>query len=160
MGSRAHCISWGTAGYGFINPAGPQYTCVEQEMLGQFTLCRMADGTPCPDEQSAGCDAPASYRGWWSNSFAARFMLYDPEDIAQVASGILESWEPQPYAFLDIDQHLFHNPSGIETEMLGTGQQRRYRLGDTAYDRDNGLLYVLELFADEARPVVHVWRVQ
>lgn len=65
--------------------------------------------------------------------------------------------EPQPYAYLDIDEHLFLNPAGIEAEMLGTGVQRRYRLGDVAYDRDNGFLYVLELFADEARPVVHVW---
>jgi hypothetical protein len=28
-----------------------------------------------------------------------------------------------------------------------------------AYDRDHDLLYVLEQFADEAKPVVHVWRV-
>jgi hypothetical protein len=29
-----------------------------------------------------------------------------------------------------------------------------------AYDRDNGRLYVLELFADDVKPVVHVWQVQ
>jgi hypothetical protein len=45
-------------------------------------------------------------------------------------------------------------------EMLGTGDQRRYRIGDVTYDRNNGLLYVLELFADGAKPVVHVWRVR
>jgi hypothetical protein len=44
--------------------------------------------------------------------------------------------------------------------MLGSGPQRRYRLGDVAYDRENGLLYVLELFADGAKPAVHVWRVE
>jgi hypothetical protein len=44
--------------------------------------------------------------------------------------------------------------------MLDTGVQRRYRIGDVTYDRDHDLLYVLELFADEARPVVHVWRVR
>lgn len=44
--------------------------------------------------------------------------------------------------------------------MLGTGGQRRYRIGDIAYDRANDLLYVLELFADSAKPVVHVWRVR
>ena len=42
--------------------------------------------------------------------------------------------------------------------MLGTGVQRRFRLGDVTFDRANGLLYVLELFADGAKPVVHVWR--
>ena len=71
----------------------------------------------------------------------------------------MASWEPQPYAVLDIDEFLFLNPSGVEQEMLGTGDQRRYRIGDAAYDRQNGLLYVLELFADEASPLVHVWRV-
>jgi hypothetical protein len=44
--------------------------------------------------------------------------------------------------------------------MLGTGVQRRYRIGAVAYDRGNGRLYVLELFADEAGPVVHVWEVR
>jgi len=38
-------------------------------------------------------------------------------------------------------------------------KQRRNRIGDVAYDRANGLLYILELFADGAKPVVHVWRV-
>jgi hypothetical protein len=44
--------------------------------------------------------------------------------------------------------------------MLGWGEQRRYRIGPAAYDRANGLLYVLELYADGAKPVVHVWRVE
>ena len=43
--------------------------------------------------------------------------------------------------------------------MLGTGVQRRFRIGDVAYDRANGLLYILELFADEAQPVIHVWQI-
>jgi hypothetical protein len=81
-------------------------------------------------------------------------------DLIKVATGELESYQPQPYTFLDIDDHLFLNPMGIELEMLGTGVQRRYRLGDITYDRANGLLYVLELFADEAKPVIHVWQIQ
>ena len=146
--------------YGFTSPDGPQHVCVENEYLGQFTLCRMADGTPCPDESSAVCANHNDNRGWWSNSFNARIILYNPADLARVALGELEPWEPQPYAYLDIDQHLFHNPTGVEVGTLGSGVQRRYRLGDTAYDRENGLLYILELFADEAKPVVHVWQVQ
>jgi hypothetical protein len=43
--------------------------------------------------------------------------------------------------------------------MLGWGDQRRYRIGDAAFDRENGFLYILELFTDEAKPVVHVWRI-
>jgi hypothetical protein len=51
------------------------------------------------------------------------------------------------------------NPSGVDIDALGTGVQRRNRIGDVAYDRANNLLYVLELFADGAKPVVHVWRI-
>ncbi len=146
--------------YGFINPAGPEYACVEREFIGQFTLCRLADGTPCPDESSATCDGHTSNRGWWTTQFQAQFIFYDPAQLAAVASGELESWEPQPYAYLDIDEFLFQNPSAVEPDMLGWGPQRRYRLGDVAYDRDNGWIYVLELFADEARPVVHAWQIE
>ncbi|WP_200284314.1 hypothetical protein [Rhabdochromatium marinum] len=42
---------------------------------------------------------------------------------------------------------------------LGQGDQHRFRIGATAYDWANDLLYVLELYADGAKPVVHVWRV-
>jgi hypothetical protein len=146
--------------YGYLHPDGPEYACVENEFIGQFTLCRMADGTPYPDERSAVCSNPTSNRGWWSSHFNARFILYDPMDLIKVATGELESYQPQPYTFLDIDDYLFLNLMGIELEMLGTGVQRRYRLGDITYDRANGLLYVLELFADEAKPVIHVWQIQ
>jgi hypothetical protein len=44
--------------------------------------------------------------------------------------------------------------------MLGAGVQRRYRIGSVAYDRGNGRFYVLELYADGVKPVVHGWRVQ
>jgi hypothetical protein len=72
----------------------------------------------------------------------------------------MDAWQPQPYATLDIDEPLFFNPAGIDEPALGSGDQRRFRIGDVAYDHEQGLLYVLELFADEAKPVVHVWRVQ
>ena len=146
--------------YGYVNPAGAEYPCVDVEMIGQMTLCRLADGTPCPPADLTGCAGHNWARGWWSNRFDAQFILYDPADLAAVAAGRVDPWEPQPYATLDIDEHLLLNPAGIELEMLGTGVQRRFRIGDVAYDRAHGLLYVLELFADEAKPVVHVWRVE
>ncbi len=61
---------------------------------------------------------------------------------------------------LDIDEHLLLQPPEWEDEMLGTGDQRRFRIGAAAYDRNNDLLYVLELFGDQAKPVVHVWAIQ
>jgi hypothetical protein len=146
--------------YGYINPAGPAHPCVDGAFVGQFTVCRLADGTPCPNADLTECAGHTSYRGWWSSRFDAQFILYDPADFVRVTAGALAPWEPQPHDSLDIDEHLFLNPAGIEPDMLGMGDQRRYRIGDVAYDRTNGLLYVLELFADGARPVVHVWQVQ
>jgi hypothetical protein len=146
--------------YGFINPAGPEYPCVEEEMVGQFTICRLANGAACPATDLIECAGHTSNRGWWSTHFDALFILYDPADLARVATGQAQPWEPQPYAILDIDEHLFLNPAGIEPDLLGTGVQRRYRIGDVTFDRRHGLLYVMELFADQVKPVVHVWRVQ
>lgn len=146
--------------YGYVNPLGPQDPCVDQEVVGQFPVCRLADGAPCPAEDLIECAGHNDYRGWWTTRWDAQFILYDPADLAQVAAGELAPWEPQPYARLDIDEFLFHNPAGVELEMLGVGVQRRYRIGSVAYDRGNGLLYMLEWYADGAKPVVHVWRVQ
>ncbi len=146
--------------YGWVNPAGPEYPCVETELLGQFDLCYLADGTPCPPEDLSGCAGHNDYRGWWSSAFAAEFILYHPDDLAQVAAGHLAPDQPQPYAAWSIDDHLFLNPAGVEPDNLGTGVQRRNRIGDAAYDRANQLLYVLEWFADGAQPVVHVWHLE
>lgn len=146
--------------YGYVNPAGPEYPCVDEALVGEFAVCRLADGSPCPPEDLTECEGHNDYRGWWSSRFDAQFVLYDPADLARVAAGEIESWEPQPYASLFIDEYLFRNPAGVEEDMLGAGVQRRYRIGAVAYDRNNALLYVLELFADEAKPVVHVWGVE
>lgn len=150
--------------YGYIDPDGPQYVCVDAEVV-DFPTCRNADGSICPQEDFAGCcngaaGGCASNRGWWSTRFDAEFILYDPADLVKVAAGQLESWQPQPYAVIDIDEHLYLNPPEWERIELGWGDQRRNRIGDISYDRQSGLLYVLELYADGAKPVVHVWRVK
>lgn len=150
--------------YGYINLAGPEYPCVDAHVT-DFVTCRTADGNACPAEDFAGCcDAEAggcvSERGWWSTRFDAHFILYDTAQLAQVALGELESWEPQPYAVIDIDEHLYLVPPEWDESSLGWGDQRRARIGDVAFDRDNGVLYVLELYADGAKPVVHVWRLE
>jgi hypothetical protein len=150
--------------YGYLNPDGPQYTCVDTNIT-DFPTCRMADGSVCLQQDFEGCcdeasGTCASLRGWWGTRFDAQIIFYDPVDLAKVASGAMTSWEPQPYAFLDLDEHLYLSPPEWERISLGWGDQRRYRIGDVAYDRGNNLLYVLELFADGAKPVVHVWRIR
>jgi hypothetical protein len=146
--------------YGYLNPAGAQYPCVDGDFVGQFAVCRLANGAPCPSSDLIECPGHTSYRGWWSTRMDAQILFYDPADLARVAAGQIPAWEPQPYASLDLDDLLFLNPAGIEIEMLGAGAQRRYRIGDVAYDRAHDLLYVLELFAEQAKPIVHVWRVR
>lgn len=150
--------------YGYVHPGGAHLPCVDTDVT-DFVTCRLADGSPCPSEDFAGCcDGSGgdciSMRGWWSTHFDAQIIFYDPAQFAQVSAGAIESWQPQPYAMLDIDEHLYLNPSGIDLESLGWGDQRRNRVGDVAYDAVNGYLYVLELYADGAKPVVHVWQLQ
>jgi len=150
--------------YGYINPNGPQLACVDAEVT-DFPTCRMADGSVCPQEDFSGCcdgasGACVSNRGWWTTRFDAEFILYNPADLAKVATGQLESWQPQPYATIDIDEHLYLKPPEWDLVDLGWGDQRRLRIGDVSYDRVNGLLYVLELYADGAKPIVHVWKVK
>lgn len=121
--------------------------------------CWLADGSACPASDTVECHGTTD-RGFWSSRWDAWIILYDPSDLARVAAGEMESWEPQPYAHLDIDEHLFMNPDSVDLATIGEGDQRRFRIGATAYDRDNDLLYVLELYADGAKPIVHVWRVR
>jgi len=130
-----------------------------------FPTCRMVDGSVCLQEDFSGCcDAAAgecvSNRGWWTTRFDAEFILYDPADLAKVAAGQLESWQPQPYAVIDIDEYLYLNPPEWDLVEVGWDDQRRSRIGDVTFDRQNGLLYVLELYGDGAKPIVHVWRIR
>lgn len=89
-------------------------------------------------------------RGWWSDEFSGQILFYDVQELAQVASGSLESWKPQPYAVLEIDEHLFHISSS----------QQKHHVGAACFDPQNGNLYVFEPFADGEKPLVHLWQVQ
>ncbi len=147
--------------YGYLNEADPSKPCVDSGVT-DYVTCRMADGSSCPQSDFSGCcDEPAGLcatnRGWWSSRFNAQIIFYDPAQLAGVAAGTLEAWQPQPYARLDIDEFLLNQPPEWDRQMLGWGDQRRFRIGDVAYDRENGHLYILELFGDGAKPVVHVW---
>ncbi len=77
------------------------------------------------------------------------FLFYDPDDLAAVAGGDKLPHEPQPYAKMEVDEHLF----GIRSH-----QQKRH-LGAVAFDRERGYLYLLEFQGDGDKSLVHVWRV-
>ncbi|MEW6366688.1 MAG: IPT/TIG domain-containing protein [Acidobacteriota bacterium] len=104
----------------------------------------------CADGTSEPPWPPDCQRGWWSTGFVAQLLFYDPADLASVVQGRMETWQPQPYATLNIDPYLYHIAS----------TQQKYHLGATAFDRDRGLLYVIEPLVDNDRPLVHVWELQ
>lgn len=144
--------------YGWADPTGTGTPCVEMEPGGE-PMCFRADGAPCPAELVRECEGHTSYRGFWSSAKTARLIFYDPEDFARVARGDMQANEPQPYAYLNLDPWLFLPDPPVEPELLGTGVQRRFRIGELAYDRAHGHLFILERFADGAKPIVHVFRV-
>jgi hypothetical protein len=67
-----------------------------------------------------------------------------------VALGNKQSYEPQPHAVWAIDDYLYHL----------TSDQEWFHVGAIAFDRERGLLYVVEPFADGDKPIVHAWRVE
>lgn len=146
--------------YGYAHPAGDSAPCPHIPLPGEDVVrCFRVDGTDCPAELLTCEGYDPTGKGWWSSRFDSQILFYDPDDFVRVESGTMAPYEPQPYATLDIDEHLFlrgDSVPGLGVD-CGTGEQRKCRLGETAYDRDNGFLYVLERFADDVKPVVHVW---
>ncbi len=108
-----------------------------------------------------GADVQEESRGWWSSRFDAVLLFYNPSNLAQVAQGNMEPYEPQPYATLNLDNFLYLNANMWDVVMYNAkGNQRKNRFGAPAYDRENNILYILELFADEYKPVVHVFKIK
>jgi len=91
---------------------------------------------------------PNDQRGWWSTSFAAQMLFYDPADLAAVAQNKAKPHEPQPYAVMDVGKVL-----------LKSRPRSQHRLGAAAFDPSAGMLYVIELRGDEDKSVIHVWKV-
>lgn len=113
-----------------------------------------SDGTVWPEQPPYPPVPPFPHdnRGWWSDSIQAQIIFYDPEDLAKVAGGSWHSYDPQPYAVLSIDGLLFD--PGYHHE-----RYKRYLVGAASFDREHGLLYVVERRADaEDKSIIHVWR--
>ena len=98
-------------------------------------------------------DWPHDDRGWWSEDIHAQIIFFNPDDLAAVAHGQMDTWDPQPYAMLDFTDVLF-NP-GFDFE-----NGKRYLVGAVAFDRENSLLYIMERLAIfEGESVVHVFEI-
>ena len=130
-GTKAIGKSW----YGFAN--GVEYPTDEES--GQ----RIPEVPPWPYDD----------RSWWSEGIQAQIIFYNPEDLAGVAKGAMKSWEPQPYASLDINQYMFD--PGFDHK-----RDKDQTIGAVSFDRGRGILYVLEERADGDKSIIHVFRIE
>lgn len=84
-------------------------------------------------------------------------LFYHPADLQNVANGTMETYEPQPYAVLEIQDELFypnHDDPAYGMKYRGPG--------GLAFDRQNGLLYLMEQNAtgyDTTEAIIHVWKI-
>ncbi len=101
------------------------------------------DNPPFPDFPPA----PHNERGWWAESFEGVLYFYNPDDLAKVAAGTMAAHEPQPYAELSLEPYLWHI----------TERWQKMHVGAVAYDRERGILYIAEPFADGEQPIIHVF---
>lgn len=92
-----------------------------------------------------------SWKGFHCDPYEAQFLFYSPDDLAAVARGQRQPWEVVPYATV------------VPDDMW---PKCRVRPEGTAYDRSNGLLYVIQYNGAQIPedtgtrvPLVHVWRV-
>ncbi len=85
-------------------------------------------------------------KGWRAHNYQPMAIFYKPEDLAKVATGVLQSYEPQPYSALRFNKSIF----------WGTMQE----IVSAAYDAQNNFLYVAELCPNlDGRVLIHVWKV-
>ena len=148
MDNYSHADQWGGGSW---LTAGDSSAVVFAGIKGMGdTWYGFYDGTVWPDEPPYPAPGPGE-RGWWASSFDGQLVFYDPDELGAVAQDNMQSWEPQPYATLNINDVLYYKPT---TEL-------RF-IGGVTFDRDNGYLYVAEIRGDQdnQRPLVHVWRIR
>ena len=127
----------GSAWYGFANGVVWDYECSDQ------------NPPTCPDLP----EWPYDDRGFWAEDYQAQIIFYDPSDLAGVTLGEMETWEPQPYAVMVLDEYML-------APDLDLGNYKRDIVAAVAFDRANGLLYMIERLADEYKSVMHVFRIE
>ena len=98
-------------------------------------------GEPCVD----GC----GYKGYHAEPYYGAILFYDPYLLAKVSKGTILSHEVQPYAVFNIEDYMFKQGC------------RRSILGGAAFDRDRGLIYVMEKGVEgfyAKKPIIHVFQ--
>ncbi len=111
---------------------------VGQKGLGDN--CYGAPGSTC------GPDPCNPYQGYHAYPYEPQILFYDPQELAEVVAGTRQPWEVVPYALYRPTGEVLNPECGV--------------LGDAAYDRERGFLYVTEREAGPwGETVVHVWEI-
>jgi hypothetical protein len=131
-GTKALGENW----YGFANGVVWDYDCAEDP------------DNPCPEVP----DFPYDNRGYWAEDFLPAVLFFNPADLAKVAQGEMEPYEPQPYALLNLSEYWLDPETNLET-------YKRDLVGAAAFDRENGLLYIVERLAYDSQSVIHVFQI-
>lgn len=129
VGTKAVGESW----YGFSNGVRWDYDC--------------AESNTCPQVP----DWPHDNRGYWAEDYQAQLLFFDPNELAAVARGEMNTWEPQPYATLILDPDFFDPQINLE-------EYKTDLTGAMAFDEKNGLVYIFERLAVNYDSIVHVYR--
>ncbi len=132
-GNQAAVVFTGVKGLG-----NNWYGYQGEKMLHDWVI---AD-TPYPDFFATDPDG----KGWRANNYQPMAILFNPSDLAAVANGTMNSYQPQPYAVIRFDTSLFWGAGRI--------------IHSASYDAENRLLYVTEFGApSDGRLIIHVWKV-
>ncbi|MCX6149087.1 MAG: T9SS type A sorting domain-containing protein [Ignavibacteriales bacterium] len=98
--------------------------------------------TPYPDYYTTDPDG----KGWRGHNLQPMIIFYNPADLAKVASGTMQPYEPQPYAALRISKNIFYGEA--------------HEIFSASYDLQNQILYVTEFFREsDGRLLIHAWHV-
>jgi hypothetical protein len=112
---------------------------------GQGTSDPALDGTPVPgyNNEVFYCFDPVNHaKGDHAYPYPAYVWAYDALDLARVAAGTMQPWEPVPYATWEL-------PSDFYSWLP--------RLSGATYDPDRQWIYVAQTRGDGDAPLVHVY---
>lgn len=86
-------------------------------------------------------------KGWRSHNWQPMIIFYNPVDLANAGSGLMNTFEPQPYAALRISSDVLFSSHA--------------EIFSAAFNFQTGLLYVAEMVAEsDGRVILHVWKIE
>ncbi|HPA46204.1 MAG TPA: hypothetical protein PK395_10610, partial [bacterium] len=110
-------------------------------------------------------EPPYGEKGVGATDWKNGLMFYNPADLAAVARGEKQNWEPQPYAIFDFDQFSMM-PNGCSIAGAVTFDAERNLLyfieynGDPGYEWGYSMLHVWQLLPAAPEPGVKDWAVR